>query len=433
MEIVTIGLDCKRAPVEVRERLSFPQPRLAEAYDALINGLCVGEVAILSTCNRVELYALSEHATQADTFSELRSFLSRFHGIDEAVFAPYLFQLTGRAAIQHLFEVASGIKSMVLGEPQIQGQVREAIDLARKHGAAGRVLDALFRAAISTGKRARTETAISENGISVSFTAVELVEEKIGTLEGKKALVIGTGKTGRLTAQILLDKRVAGITFINRNLAHARETAHMIGLDDAPVLGFDGLVEALSEADVVIACTSAPDAVVSCADLEAAQARRDATRAIYMVDIAVPRDIEPEASAIAGVRVWDIDDIKVQAEANLLRRTNEVGRVKAIVQEELDDYMAWLGALAVVPTITTLRQHADAIRKAELTRTFAALGVVSDREARLLEDLTSRIVNKLLHEPTLRLKEAASSSDAGRYAEVVRHLFSLQGVTNGTN
>ena len=433
MEIVTVGLDCKRAPVEVREKIAFPMRLLAEAYDALAAKAPIAEIVVLSTCNRVELYALSGHANQAEAFTALRAFISEFHQIDEAEFSPYLFYLTGRAAVQHLFEVASGIQSMVVGETQIQGQVREAADLARKYNGAGRVLDALFRAAISTGKRARTETSISESGVSVSFTAIELLEERVGSLEGKNALVIGAGKTGRLTGQILLDREVANLTFINRDLERARETVRLIGAENARIMGFEGLSEALAQADLVIACTSAPHSVVTRPHLERVMAERGFNHPIYMVDIAVPRDIDPEVSEVPGVHVWDIDDIKEMAETNLARRNAEVGRVRTIVQEELDNFMSWLGALAIVPTITNLRQHADAIRRAELSRTIHALGEVSEREARLLEDLTSRIINKLLHEPTLRLKEAASSTDAGRYAEVVRHLFSLQGVTNEAN
>ncbi len=431
MELVTVGLDCKRAPVEVREKLAFPHHRLEDAYKHLLTIPIISESAILSTCNRVELYVLSAHAGQTETFAALRSFLGEYHEIEEVQFEPYLFYLTGQAAAQHLFEVASGIQSMVVGETQIQGQVREAGELSRKHGGAGRVLDAFFRAAISTGKRARTETTISESGVSVSFAAIELLEHHMGSLEGKTALVIGAGKTGRLTGQILLDKKISQLTFINRDLDHARETARLINAVDTRIVGFEGLDQALAEADIVIGCTAAPDVVVTRAHVEAALAGRE-NRPIFMVDIAVPRDIDPETSQVAGCQVWDIDDINGLAEANLARRGSEVGRVQAIVQEELDNFMAWMGALAIVPTITTLRRHADSIRKAELNRTMHALGEISDREARLLEDLTSRIINKLLHEPTLRLKEA-SSSDAGRYAEVVRYLFSLQGVSNEAN
>jgi glutamyl-tRNA reductase len=433
MEIVVVGLDCKRAPVEVRERLSFTPDRLTEAYDRLIALPPLDEGAILSTCNRVEIYALSEHANQAETFGELRRFLSEFHNVAEDEFKPHLFYKAGRAAVEHLFEVSCGIKSMVLGEPQIQGQVRDTIENARRIGGAGRVLDALFRSAISTGKRARTETAISENGVSVSFTAIEMLDEAAGGLEGKRALVIGTGKTGRLSAQILLDRDVSDLVLVNRNLEHARATAHDLTSEIVRVQPFEKLVHVLSEVDVVVSCTSAPTAVVTVAQFEQVLSLREPNRPIYMVDIAVPRDIEAEVGELPGVSVWDIDDIKNVAEANMAKRTNEVGRVRAIIQEELNDFMAWFGALAVVPTITTLRQHADAIRRSELNRTVQALGQISEREARLLDDLTNRIVNKLLHEPTLRLKEAASSSDAGRYAEVVRHLFSLQGANNGHN
>jgi glutamyl-tRNA reductase len=434
MQIVTIGLDCTKAPVDVREKISFAPYRLNEAYTALLALPTVQEATILSTCNRVELYIYTTNELTSDVSSDLQTFLSDFHQVPGAVFSPYLFVLTGPAAVQHLFEVAGGIQSMIIGEAQIQGQVREAIEQARKNGGAGRVLDALFRAAISTGKRARTETTISESGVSVSFAAIELLEEKIGSLEGKKALIIGSGKTGRLTAQILLDKKVSDLTLINRDLGNACETARQLGLDLESVKAFDCLEPALAEADIVISSTSAPHAVVRRGHLEEAMAGRGEGRPIYIVDIAVPRDVEPDSAEVPGVRVWDIDGVNALAEANKARRSGEVGRVREIVQEELADFMAWFGALAVVPTITTLRRHADTIRKAELSRTIQALGVVSDREARLLEDLTCRIVNKLLHEPTLRLKEAANSTEADHYAEIVRHLFSLNGVNigNGT-
>ena len=426
MEIIVVGLDCQQAPVEVREQLSFPEPRLAEAYAGLTDLAPVEEAVILSTCNRVELYLLSQHAGQVEATRLVREFLSDFHHLPEEVFTPYLFQMTGRAACQHLFEVACGLQSMVLGEPQIQGQVREALDLAREHKGAGRVMEALFRGAITTGKRARTETAISESGISVSFTAVELLGNQIGNLTGKHALIIGSGKTGRLTGQIVADRKIGTLTMINRNLAHARETAHLIDFPAITVRPFDNLVASLAEADVVISCTAAPHAVITRADLEAAMQGR-INRPLYLVDIAVPRDVEPEAADLPGVHVWDIDDIKGLAEANLARRQGEVGQVRAIVEQELDTFTAWMGALAVVPTITTLRRHADTIRRTELNRTLQALGPLSERETRLLDDLTSRIVNKLLHEPTLRLKQVSASQDAGRYAEVVRHLFALQG------
>jgi glutamyl-tRNA reductase len=432
MEIITIGLDCKQAPVEVREKISFTPHMLAPAFGMLGANPSVQEVVILSTCNRVELYIVSDHVSHTEAYAVIRRFLSAFHEVEEEFFAPYLYYLAGRKAVQHLFEVASGIQSMVLGEPQIQGQVREAVELARKHQGAGRVMDALFRAAISAGKRARTETHISESGVSVSYTAIELLAEKAGSLEGKQALIIGGGKTANLTAQILLDKGVAKVAFVNRSLEKVCDLARSLGQDLSDVGSFGRLTELLARSDVVVTCTGAPHTVVTRADIEWVMQGRE-NRPLYMVDIAVPRDIDPEVKNVPGVYAYDIDDVKVVAEANLARRFNEVGHVRAIVREEVEEFMQWLGSLAVVPTITTLRRHADAIRQAELERIKNAFGDLNDKQLALLEELTSRIVNKLLHEPTLRLKEAASSSDGGRYAEVVQHLFSLQGVGNEAN
>lgn len=432
MEIITIGLDCKKAPVEVRERLSFHEESIVAALSDLTSTAFIGEAAIVSTCNRVEIYALSEHAAQSDTFAELRAFLSRFHGYAESEFADYLYYLNGRAAVQHLFEVASGLQSMVLGEPQILGQVRDAIELARKHGSAGRVLDALFRAALSTGKRARSETAISESGVSVSYTAIELLENKAGSLKNKTALVVGSGKTANLSAQILLDAGISRLVFANRTTEKAQELASSLQVADCQIFSLDALCEALTIADVVVSCTAAPQPVITAAQVaEVMQSR--VMRPLYMVDIAVPRDIEPETRQIGNVFAFDIDNVKAVAEANMARRYAEVGKVQAIVEEEVKDYMAWMGALAIVPTITGLRARAEEIRQMELGRTLRSFGEVDKHQAHLLEELTTRIINKLLHEPTLRLKEAASSSDAGRYAEVVQYLFSLQGQGHAAN
>lgn len=432
MEIITIGLDCKKAPVEVRERLSFTSESIVGALSDLTSTAFIGEAAIVSTCNRVEIYALSEHATQSDTFSELRTFLSRFHNFPENEFADYLYYLNGGAAVRHLFEVASGLQSMVLGEPQILGQVRDAIELARKHGSAGRVLDALFRAALSTGKRARTETAICESGVSVSYTAIELLENQAGSLRDKTGLIVGSGKTANLTAQILRDAGVSKLNLVNRTVEKAQELASSIQLADYQIFSLESLSEALASADVVVSCTAAPQPVITASQVAAIMEVR-AQRPLYMVDIAVPRDIEPETRQIADVHVFDIDDVKAVAEANMARRYGEVGKVQAIVEEEVKDYMAWLGALAIVPTITGLRARAEEIRKMELGRTLRSFGEMDKHQAHLLEELTTRIINKLLHEPTLRLKEAASSSDAGRYAEVVQYLFSLQGQGHAAN
>lgn len=432
MQIITVGLDCKKASVEVREKLSFVGQRKAEALAELTALPHITEAAILSTCNRVELYVVSQQMHISDICSQLTRFLSIFHMVDETEFSNYLFYLHGQAAANHLFEVASGIQSMVVGEAQIQGQVREAIDYTRKQGSAGRILDAMFRAAISTGKRARTETAIGESGVSVSFTAVELLTKNFGKLNGKTALVVGSGDTGRLTAQILIDGKIGKLIIVNRSQENGQELATRLNFHPVEVYPFERMTEALSQADVVISSTGAPHPVIKPEHVVPALAARP-LRPLGMVDIAVPRDIEPEINQINGVVVWDIDDVKHLAEENLARRCEEVSHVREIIVEELHDFMAWMGALSVVPTIANLRQHAHTIRQNELSRIKNAFGGLDARQEALLDELTSRIVNKILHEPTQRLKEAASHSDAGHYAEVVQHLFSLQGVKNASN
>ncbi len=430
MEILAVGLDCKRAPVEIRERLSFVGPKLNEALGALVARPLIDEAVILSTCNRVEMYVSSEHKHRDELQVSLKRFLSEFHEVEEHLFSDLLYFHGGRAAANHLFEVASGIQSMVIGEAQIQGQVREAIDTARKHGSAGRVMDALFRSALSTGKRARTETSISENGVSVSFNAVELLKKKIGSLDGKVGMVIGSGSTARLTAQILIANGVSEIIIANRTLENGLLLAQLLNVPAENVYPLSHLEDALIRSDLVISSTNAPTYLVHHEMMKKVMATRH-HRPVFLVDIAVPRDIEPDVTRVAGAHVWDIDDIKRLAEQSIERRKAEIHHVQKIVTEELEDFMAWMGALAVVPTITNLRRHADSIRRSELERVRHAFD--DEKQLKVLEDLTNRIVNKLLHEPTLRLKEVASSRDAGRYAEVVQHLFSLQGVINEAN
>ncbi|MEI7555628.1 glutamyl-tRNA reductase [Candidatus Chlorohelix sp.] len=432
MELMAVGLDCKKAPLEVREKLSFGGERLNGALAALVSHPHILEAAILSTCNRVELYLVASHARRNDLQAEMRRFLSDYQSVPENHFAEYLYYHHGRDAVAHLFEVASGIQSMVIGECQIQGQVRDAIEIARKQGTAGRVLDSKFRAAISAGKRARTETTIAEYGVSVSYTAVELVKKHTGSLAGKVGMVLGSGQTAKLTAHVLMAAGVSKILIVNRTLSKAHKLAEHLGINIDNTYELKDLSKALEQADVVICSTGSPFAVIEPEHLEKVMPGR-VERPLNIVDIAVPRDVAPDVSEILGVQLWDLDDVKKLADENLEKRRSEVQRVKAIVNEEIEEFMSWLGSLAVVPTITTLRKHADTIRRAELERIRHTFGDLSDKQVNMIEELTSRIVNKLLHEPTTRLKEVATSTDGGRYAEVVKHLFALQGAGHETN
>jgi glutamyl-tRNA reductase len=268
--------------------------------------------------------------------------------------------------------------------------------------------------------------------VSVSFNAVELLRQKLGTLKEKVGLVVGSGQTARLTAQIMLSNKVSDLIIVNRNPEKGRALAEQLGTDPQQVYPLPRLPHALAQTDLVISCTGAPHAVIQPAETAHAMTRRS-QRPLYMVDIAVPRDIDPEVREIPGVFAWDIDDIKKISEENLDKRRAEVHHVQGIVLEEVETFMRWLGALAVVPTITNLRQHADEIRRAELERVRHAFGDLTERQAALLDELTNRIVNKLMHGPTTRLKEAASTRDAARYAEVVQYLFALNETGNEAN
>jgi glutamyl-tRNA reductase len=432
MEIMVAGLDCKKAPVYVREKLSFAGERLGEALNLLTAKSFIEEAVILSTCNRTEIYLLAEHSFRQELQDQIIEFISHFHQIAVEEFIDYIFIYSGRDAVTHLFEVASGIQSMVVGEAQIQGQVRDAVELGRNYGTVGRVMDAFFRGAISTGKRARTETSISENGVSVSYAAVELLARDCGSLQNRVGLIVGGGQTARLTAQVMLSHGVKELHFANRTPEKVQELVQQLNLENSNIFSLDQLHHAVKHADLIIACTGAPHYLLHHSHVSRIMPERD-HRPLRIVDISVPRNIEPAVSEIDNVTLWHIDHIKTLVDENMERRLAEVSRVRGIVVEEVEEFMAWHGALVVVPTITTLRRHADQIRRGELERIRNCFGDLSERQAGLLDELTSRIVNKLLHAPTTRLKQSANGSDAGRYAEVVKYLFALQGASYEAN
>ena len=424
MQIVQVGLNHKTAPVEIRERLALSETKTPTALDLLCSGNGSGptyalEGAILSTCNRLEVYAVVQDAVCGH--QEILDYVARISGVAREVFEPHVQLRQGQEAGTHLCEVASGLDSMILGEPQIQGQVATAHQLAMTHGTAGAVINALFRAALHTGKRARTETDISKHATSISHAAVELASQIFDDLGQKRILLVGAGEMAELAAKNLVDNGVGDLLVVNRSPERAASLAEKFG---GEALKWERLTQALCQADIVISSTAAPHAILT-REIVATAMHVRRNRSLFLIDIAVPRDIEPAVGDLPNVFLYDIDDLEQVVEANLAQRRREVPRVQAIVKAEMADFMAWLHALDVVPTIVDLRQHAERVRETELERAMRQLDHLSDREQKVVMTLSRRIVNKIMHRPTVRLKQHASDDEAYRYVAAIRDLFEL--------
>jgi glutamyl-tRNA reductase len=405
VSVVLVGISHHRAPVELRERAALDSKRAAELAGRLAGEH--GEAVCLSTCNRTELYLADESAEEAERKAEAALLAL------ESELGPALYRLRDEAAALHLFRVAAGLDSMVPGEGEILGQVRGAHDA----GAAGPILDRLFRQAVHAGKKARTETAIGESPASVSSAAAALAEQVFGDLRGRSILVVGAGKVGELAVRNLVT-RGATIAFVaNRTLDRAVELAHTFGGEPIPLDRVDGELE---HADVVLSSTSATGWILTREQVaRALPARRG--RPLFLIDLAVPRDLDPAIHQLDGCYLYNIDDLEAVVAETLAGRRKEAEHAETIVADEADRFREWQASLDVVPAITSLRARAEQIRAAELNR-----AKLNDSERRAAESVTAAVLNKLLHLPTIRMKEAATAADGVIYADAVRHLFGLE-------
>lgn len=424
MKILLLGLSHKTAPIEVREKLAFSHAMLRSAlthFDHLHSQAHIEDVregVILSTCNRLEMYALVRDASVAQ--QSIVDFLGHACAVSPELFAPHLYVCHDEEAVQHLFRVAAGLDSLVLGEPQILGQITEAYEAALAQGAAGTVLSALFRAAIHAGKRVRTETAIGVNPASISSVAAALAGQLLGDLSERQVLLIGAGEMGAIAVRALQKRGVARIVVANRTFKNAEQLAKAW---DGQAITFQQLPEALSAADIIISSTGAPHTILNRELLEPAMSLRP-NRPLFIIDIAVPRDIDPDVTEISHVYLRDIDDLQSQAQDNVHERESEIPHVEAIVEKEVAQFLNWLASLDVVSTITDLRRQIEAIRQRELERLFNRLDL-DEREREVVATMTHRLINKILHEPTLRLKEEAATGNGAIYTSTMRQLFLL--------
>jgi glutamyl-tRNA reductase len=417
--------------VEIREKLALSEAAIPEALSILCPGNGCGpgyalEGAILSTCNRLEVYAVTECPDRG--VQDLRDYLTRVTTTPQPVFEPYLQVRESEDAISHLCDVACGLDSLVLGESQIQGQVAGAYQTAMAHGAAGPVINALFRAALQAGKRARTETAINRHATSISHVAVELALQIFDELTTKTALLLGAGEMAELAAKNLVDHGVGKLLIVNRSPGRAARLTKQYG---GEALGWDRLTQALWKSDIVISSTAAPHPILK-HDIVSAAMRIRRNRPLFIIDIAVPRDVEPKVGKLTNVFLYDIDDLQKVLATNLEQRRREVPRVQSIIEEEVADFVAWRRARDVVPTIVDLRRHVDGLRETELAWAMGKLEGLSEQERKVVLAFSQRLVNKILHEPTIRLKEQSNKREAYRYTEAVRDLFGISDRADGS-
>jgi glutamyl-tRNA reductase len=425
VSVVVIGLNHRTTPLDLLERMTIGDGALPKALHDLVSRDDVSEAVVLSTCNRTEVYVVAERFHGA--YADVRDFFAEYGFLAPEDFADHLYTHYDAPAVAHLFGVAAGIDSAVLGESEILGQVKGAWERAREEGTAGPALNLLFRHAIEAGKRARTDTAIARNITSVSQAAVALASQRLEGLKGRRVLVLGAGEMGEAMVLGLAKAGVADIAVANRTWERAVELAERA--DGRPVKLAE-LTEALVDVDVLLSSTGATSPLLELDDIERVLPHR-VGRPLLIVDIAVPRDIDPAVGALDGVTLLDMDDLRSFAEAGTAARQREVGAVQRLLDEELDRYLGATSAREVAPMIVALRERAEEVRRAELDRFRNRLDALDDAQLEAVEGLTRGIISKLLHEPSIALKDAAGSPRGDRLITSLRELFALEDEAQG--
>lgn len=420
MLILVVGINYRTAPVQIRERLSFTESTLNEATAELTAHPVIEGCVVLFTCNRTEIYAAVREVD--DGLRAIESYIAGFSGLDRSEIKNYTYTHVWQDAVRHLFRVAAGFDSMLLGETQILGQVRDAYQFAQDWGSTHKILNALFQRALSIGKEIRRKTGIDQNAVSVSYAAVELARQTMGDLGGRLVLVIGAGKMSELAARYLVDNGVMGVIVSNRSYERA---CILAGQFKGRAVKFDQLYDYIQKADIVISCTAAAHYVVHYHQMDGVVAGRRG-RKLLLIDIAVPRDIDPRISELPGVTLLDIDDLQKVINRNLAWRRQVAAAAEDIIEEESGQFSKWLGVQAAVPTITALREQVEQIKQNELRRAFGRLGELSLHDQKVINSLAASIVNQILHKPMTRLKDYALTPEGSLYAEVLRNLFDLE-------
>jgi glutamyl-tRNA reductase len=417
--IVAIGLNHKTAPVEVRERLAFSSEDTPKVLEAMRQDTCVDEIALFSTCNRVEFLLATKEAPKA--VEAVKDFMAKFKNTPRHTFEQALYVYHGDEAVRHIFRVAASLDSMVVGEPQILGQIKESYLHACDYRTCGVVLNRLMHRSFSVAKRVRTETGIGDHAVSISYAAVELGRKIFGELEGKAVLLLGAGEMAELAVEHLANNRAQPIFVANRTFERGLELAERFR---GTAIRFEEVRDYLKQVDIVISSTGAPGYILVRDDFKGLmRARRN--RPLFFIDIAVPRDIDPEINRINNVYVYDIDDLKSAIQENIEERQQEAIRGDRIVDAAVIQFRRWFQGLDVVPTIVDLRNKMEAIRQKELKKTFGALRSASEEDRAAIDRLTAALVKKMLHDPTVFLKQGSQKDEQAVHIDITRRLFSL--------
>jgi glutamyl-tRNA reductase len=417
MRYQLIGVNHTSAPLDVRERLAIAESRLPEACRQLAAHPGIEEALILSTCNRVEMITHTVNGS-----ADLRGFLREHFHLGEEELDSHVYEFRDKDAVRHVFRVASSLDSMVVGEAQILGQVKEAYATARAVGSVRGHLDQLLTRAFAVAKRVRSETAVGSSSVSIASVAVELAKKIFGTLQGKSVFIVGAGKMSELAARHLMAHGCSAIFVSNRTFERAAGLAHKFG---GEAIKFDDLYNTCDRADIVITSTGSPVAIFRREHGEQFLARRK-NRPMFFIDIAVPRDVSPEMAKLDGIFVYDIDDLQQAISSHVADRRKEAELAEAIIASEVERFEARLHTLDVVPTIVSLQDHLETIRQAEIDRVRGRLGPMTPEQEMAVEALTRGIINKVMHTPVTTLKTAAREAEATTLVEVVRRLFNLQ-------
>jgi glutamyl-tRNA reductase len=426
MHLFLLGVSHRTAPVDLREKLDFSSRDVGAAVVALAARSSAAESVVLSTCNRSEIYVAS---TSPDTArEEIIRFLSEYHQLPAESFAPHLFSFTEAEVAAHLFRVAAGLDSLVVGEPQILGQVKDAFQAAAERRCTGPVLRKLFDWSFNVGKRVRSETALGEGAVSISFAAVQLARKIFGRLDGRRVLVVGAGEISTLTAQHLRAQGVAEVAITSRTAAHAQALATEVGGHWVP---WDGLGAALATADIIVTATGSQRPIITRAHVETALGRRRRDP-LFIIDVAVPRDVEASVSEIEQVFLYNVDDLQTIVHENISKRSAEIERAEAIVREELGRFAAWQKSRGAIQTVVALRDRFDTIRRSELQRLDPKLAGLPPEARAIFDQLTRLIVEKLLLDPTEQLKALPDEETQAAYTEAVNRLFRLRDESGST-
>ena len=417
--LILVGVNHKTTPVEIREKLAFTKGKIEESVDRLLNFPDIIEHTILSTCNRVEIYARANGQNSA--IQSIKQFICDFHGLSAVQLEEHFYSYSNEAAIEHLFRVSSSLDSMILGEAQILGQVKDAYSLAKDLRSTGLVLNQLFEKAFSIAKKVREETGIAERSVSISSAAVELAQKIFDDLENYTVMLVGTGEMAELSAKHLISYGVKTVYVTSRTYERAANLARTL---NGSALDFEAFKNELYRADIVITSTSASRFIITKDMVEKAIHERK-NKPIFFIDIAVPRDIEPDVNDLENVYLYDIDDLHVVVSANMKEREKESENAMHLISQEVNKFNNWLGTLDAVPTIVEIRKRVENIGNQEMERTLKKIPHLSEEDKEIIYQMKNSMINKILHKPTIKLKQKTQSEDGHVYLKAIRHLFHL--------